>query len=261
MEPKNSSVDEFFKGLPENKDNQKQDIFNEKTPEQGVKVEDKKEEEDIDSPKNRRERRLQEKWQKERESNIALNERLRVLAEVKEEKESKKVDSEVDPRLIEIFGKEEAGLKLAKHFTEVLLDTKAEAREEAIREIESQQEKVLEEQKGYEDQIDQELEAIEDTYNVDLTSNTPQARKSRKEFLEMVQQLSPKDSDGTITGYADFGSTFEMYQRLSTPEKPDNTRRNDIASKSMQRSGNGSNGTERPITPGFDGWRKDYNLQ
>jgi hypothetical protein len=75
----------------------------------------------------------------------------------------------------------------------------------------------------------------------------------------MVQNLSPKDQDGSISDYADFGSTFEMYQATRKEQKVDNSRQKEVASLSMQRSAK-SGSDETKITPGFRGWEKDYNI-
>jgi len=253
-----TEVDKFFEGLP-SQDKKLADVFEApKTPEQGEKLEDKpKDDDESEIRKNRRHRRLEEQLQKERESNIALAERIKVLAEV--DKTIKESDGAIDPRLIRVFGTTDEAKEIARHFTEILNETKESARKETLEEIESKQAELVKEQQNYESQIDSELEALEEEHDIDLTSNAPAARKTRKEFLELVQSLSPKDVDGSITGYADFGSTFDLYQRTKEEAKNDNSRNKEVASKSMQRSAVGKSG-EAPITPGFRGWEKDYNI-
>lgn len=247
-----SEVNKFFEGLP-SEDKQLQDVFEEKA----VKPTENKEKEadGEETPhKNRRERRMEQKLQQERESNILLAERLRVATDLDR---TKKENPDVDGRLIEIFGTEETGKKLAKHFSELLNETKESAREEALREIESAQNSEKEEVSKAEDEIDQNLEAIEDQYGVDLTSDTKEATKIRKQFLELVEKMSPKDKDGTITDYADFGAVYEIFDQ--THNKIDNSRQKEIANRSMQRSG--SNRTpERQPSYGWDGWRKDLGI-
>lgn len=257
-----SEIDTFFEGLP-SEDKKVADVFNDKpAPAEGAKPEEKPEEGESEEQKevrlNRRERRLQAKLQAERESNIALNERLKTLAEV--ERTVKETAGEIDPRLIRVFGTSDEAKEVARHFTEILAETKESAREEALKEIEQRQAAIQSEQKEYESFIDSQLEAIEDQYNVDITSDTPAARKARREFLEMVEQLSPKDQDGTITDYADFGSTFDIYQKTRTEQKADNSRNKEIASKSMQRSGQNGVGAQPQITPGFRGWERDFGI-
>ncbi len=253
----NNTVDEFFKDLPSD-DKKDADIFSETKPTEQVetKKEEEAEETDSDSRKNRRHRRLEEQLQRERESNIALNERLKVLSET--ERFAK--DVEIDPRIAKMFDSTDVGKENALRLADVLSDMTSKAKEEALREIESEKQKTAQEQREYESLIDSELESLEDAHNVDLTSNSPQARKTRREFLEMVQSLSPKDDDGTITGYADFGSAFEIYQKTKQDTKVTNPRQREIASKSMQRSSSQTD-TERQVTPGFNGWRKDFGLE
>ena len=109
-----------------------------------------------------------------------------------------------------------------------------------------------------ENYIDSQLEAIEDAYGVDITSETPQATKRRQEFLGLVEKLSPKGEGGIVTDYADFGTTYELYDETHK-EKIDNSRQKEIASRSMTRSGSAKS-AERTATPGFRGWERDYGL-
>jgi 1,4-alpha-glucan branching enzyme len=121
------------------------------------------------------------------------------------------------------------------------------AKKEALQEFQQAQDQLRNEQKQFEQLIDDELESLEDEYNVDLTSKAPAARKARREFLELVQNLSPKDENGAITGYADFDSTFQLFQKTRTQEKPNNTvqKQKEIASKTMQQPA----GAPTPETP------------
>lgn len=232
-----NEVDKFFGDLP-TEDKREQDIFNDK-PTEKVEAPAKDSENTEDEPrKNRRHRRLEDALQRERESNIALNERIRTLAEVSAERGPERDNLKVDDRLVRLFGEDEKGKEISRHFTQILADTEQKAKEAAVREFEERQVQSLQQQREYENLIDDQLEALEDNYNIDLTSDAPKARKARREFLEMVQSLSPKDEDGTITDYADFGSTFEVYQKTSQEKTNDESqnRRKDIASRSMQRS-------------------------
>lgn len=252
-----SEVDKFFETLP-SEDKKEADVFDDKKEAESkpAEVVEKPTEDEEDAPrKNRRERRMEQKYQQERESNILLAERLRAATELDN---AKKENPDVDARLIEIFGTEETGKKLAKHFSDLLSETRTSAREEALREIDQQASREKEEVSEAENLIDVGLESLEDAYDVDLTSNTKEANARRRGFLELVEKMSPKDKDGTITDYADFNSVYEVFAEKTT-EKIDNSRNKEIASRSMTRSGS-QKSTERPITPGFDGWRKDYGL-
>jgi hypothetical protein len=267
METKNpSTVDQFFNDLP-GEEKVAADIFDDKKaeniPEKG-KSEGKDDDQDDSEPrKNRRHRRLEAALQQERESNIELAARLKERSEA--EKFARETGGEVDPRIAKMFDSSDVGKENALALSSVLRDMTAKAREEALDEFENRQEKVRNEQREYETFIDNELTFLEEEYNVDLTSDSPAARKARREFIELVQDLSPKDKDGELTGFADFDKTFEIYQKTKTESKanPTSERRREIASSSMQRSGtsNGGASTPKAPTPGFRGWMKDFNIR
>lgn len=255
-----NEVDKFFGDLP-SEDKKIAEILEEKKPESIVPEKDKGETEDEgDIRKNRRHRRLEEQLQREKESNIALNERIKVLSETEQFQRTISTDGDTDSRLTEIFGNTDEGKKIAKHFGEILKDATEKVREQTLKDIEDRKSQEIQEQKQYESLIGEKLENLEDQYDIDLTSNSPKAQKARREFLEMVQTLSPKDENGTITDYADFDSTFELYQ--SKQEKPQsNDRREEIASRSMQRS---QGSTQQPLYEGnmnFDRAREQIDKE
>lgn len=247
-----SAVDEFFGGL--NKDDvQKQDVFDEKP--EAIIPEKETPEEDGDVRKNRKHRRLEEQLQRERDSNIAMAERIKILSETTN-RQAPITEDGLDPRLARIFGTTDEGKEIARGFGEILSERDKRIREETLRDVENQKVQERQEQVKYESMIDSKLEDIEEEYGVDLTSNSPSARKSRRELLEKVQKLSPKDEDGQIVAYADFDATWEEMQK--DREAPQATRQKEIASRSMQRSVAGE--APKQITPGFDGWRKDLGI-
>lgn len=258
MKPNESQVDEFFATLPE-EDKTEVDIFDDKQSQVAPVVESPVVDADDpesapESVKDRRHRRLEARLQAERETTIALNERIKTLSEM--DKFSKEAGDIIIPDIAKMFSSDEVGKENALRLSKIILDSKTQAKEEAIREIEERRVQEIQEQKKYENLIDNELENLEDQYEIDLTSDAPKARKMRREFLELVQELSPKDENGDITGYADFESAFGMYQRTQVKEEKTNTRREEISARSMQRS---TTNTENipTRTPGFNGWKVD----
>ena len=207
-----------------------QDPFGE-APEQ--EVEPKEEEAEVEPLKNRQARRMADKLQAEREANIALAERVKVLSEVKQFSK----ETGVDERLLRLYGSEEQGKAAAELHNSLLEDFATKAEERAYQRFENARQEEAKAQRDAESFIDNELESLEDEFNVDLTSNAPSARKARKELLETVQKLSPKDENGNIKDYADFASAFEMYQ---ASKKEPSTQKKDLASRSMVRSGSSS---------------------
>lgn len=106
-----------------------------------------------------------------------------------------------------------------------------------------------------EQQLQQGLENIEDNFSVDLTSNTPQARKTRTEFLTFVEGIAPKDSNGEISDYPDFEKSFELFQALNKKTLEPNTKARELSSRSMTRS-NDSSIIPKPTDQSWNGVEK-----
>lgn len=262
---KQTELEKFFDGLPKNEQSM-DDVFN-KTGEQKPIVSEKKEEdvdpEDVeDSIKNRRHRRLEQRLQSEREANIALNERLATLSEVA--KVSKESEGKIDPRLLRAFGTNDAGKEAAQIFQEMIEETRTQARKEALADLEtntvqSRQEEQAETKK-YETLIENEIEAIEDTYKVILTDASGNVNEKGNEFLGLIEALSAKDEDGTITSYPDFNSAYEIFAKNQQSTQPDNNRARQVASRSMTRSGSSGTTPKKQNTEDWDGWKRDLGL-
>lgn len=262
-----NEIDKFFGDLPGD-DKNLQNVFDGKetekptdppvvTPEQG-EGEGKEDEGSDDIRKNRRHRRLEDKIRQKDEMLIALNERVKVLSEVGQSNQS---STEVPAEWTALMGDSPEAQKAWQLQSKLLQQATDQAKQEALKEFKDEAARAVQEQKNFESFIDTELETLEEEHGIDLTSNAPAARKARREFLEMVQSLSPKDESGAITDYADFNSTFDVYKKTRKPEKPDETvaRQKEIASKTMQKPSS-SGAAPQQITPGFRGWMRDYNL-
>lgn len=187
-----------------------------------------------ESIKDRQHRRLQARLQTEREANIILNERLKAKEET-----IQNVSREIpiDSRLKRLFGEDEKGIEISKHFTEILNEYKGSARTEAIKQLREElaEEKTKEAAaiSSYESKIESGLESIEDEYGVDMTSDS--ASKSRKEFLDFITKIAPKDKDGSPIELPDLVGAYEVFKSTKAPAT--SSRRTEIASRSMQPSG------------------------
>lgn len=233
---KNQTVEDFIKGLP-HEDKNEQDIFGDKPTEPvvgkpvEVKTETKSEE---DEPrKNRRHRRLEEQLEREREARIAAEARAQALSETRKFSEENKGE-DVDPRWLTIYGDTPQTREAWKIQQDIFKENREAAKREAIQEFEERQRKEAQEAKAAENIIDSALEALEDQYDVDLTSNSPAARKARSEYLDLVERISPKDENGEISEFGDFGAAWELYSQKR--ESADNTRQREIADRSMKSS-------------------------
>jgi hypothetical protein len=259
---KKSSVQDFFDNLPD-EDKQEADILDSGAPKtaddaaKGDKGDDTDDEKG--GHKNRKHRRLEAALEREKEARIAAEARANALSENGGTRETRK---DIDTRLTRVFGDTDDAKAASQLFQELLDDAAQKGKDEALREMKDSRERERKEQVQFETFIDTQLESIEDEFNVDVTSNAPAAKKARREFLEMVQKLSPKDESGTITGYADFGETWELYQdKRKTAEKPATAdRQKDLAARSMERSNGGAPAAKKQATPGFFGWKNDLKL-
>lgn len=179
--------------------------------------------------KNRHIRRLEEKLQRERESNIQMSARVEALAEAqKMRQQPESVSWEEKAR--RIYGNEKpenaaASDLLVESIREAAESARTQALEEARKEFRERQE----EERRETETVQSYIENIEDKFGVDFTSSA-QGRERQQEFREFWFRLSPKDDKGGVIAYADPYETFELFNaRQSNPAK-------DFASRSMTRS-------------------------
>jgi len=107
------------------------------------------------------------------------------------------------------------------------------ASEKAMAKLDEIRSREYQEDKEAEDELNNAFEAIEDNYDVDITSNTAQATKTRQEFVSFVEKIAPKDRDGNIIDYPDMNSAWETFSEV---RKVQPNRSKEIASRSMARS-------------------------
>ena len=121
-----------------------------------------------------------------------------------------------------------------KDFKKVLNSLEEKGAQKALSKLAEQKEAEKQEEARASQQLQEGFDSIEDTFNVDITSNTPLAKKTKNEFLEFVKKVSTKDADGNILALPDLVSTFDVFQQTRT--KPDNSRAKQLASRSITRS-------------------------
>lgn len=179
--------------------------------------------------KNRHIRRVEEKLQRERESNIAMAARLEALSEAQKFRENPNTAS-WEEKARRIYGNdkpenEAASNLLIESIREATQSAKTEALDEARKEMRS----AREEEQRESQTVNSYIEQIEDNFGVDFTS-TASARERQQEFRDLWFRLSPKDSAGEVKEYADPFEVFEIFNsRQSNPAK-------DLASRGMVRS-------------------------
>lgn len=261
-----NEVDKFFKGLA-SEDTTKADIFGEKKPVEKTEVES-----EDDKPKNRHSRRWEAKYQLERESGIELAAKLKITTDAlnavtESQKFQKSVGSDVEDEglksWLKIYGDKPEHREAYNVMKNNIIGPVAqEARDlrEQLEEINTREERASKKVKEYQSKVLEEFEKIEDKYNIDITSDSESAEKTRNEFIELIKKLSPKDADGNITSYADIDGAWDIYQSKKSTSEPVNQVRNQIASRSMANQGGNVN-VPKQRSRGWDGWKKDLNYK
>lgn len=122
-------------------------------------------------------------------------------------------------------------LTVIKDFKKAFGSMKDEAKLEALREIEARSEEEQQAEIQAQNEVSEALDDIEDTFNIDITSNAPQAKKIRSDFIDFVKRVAPKDAYGDIVSYPDFRSTFEIFKDMNKPQS--NDRAKDLANRSI----------------------------
>lgn len=175
---------------------------------------------------NRRYRRLQEKYQAERESSIQLAERLKAI----EEAQRAKTDDASDylKKVERIYGTDSPEAVAATELLKsALTDLENRAVEKAYARLEESQKQEREIISQADKALDEMIEDIEDEYNTMLDDST------KKGFFQLLEKLSPKNREGEITAYADHRAVWEELQaRKAKAENPAKA----LAARSMVRS-------------------------
>lgn len=236
-----NEVDQFLEGL----DNQpKEDPFKQESEDPFASTEEK-----VITPKEEIEEKLpfhkdpkvQRYIQKEIEKatkNTSVE--TKFIQEVKQESDA------ADDVLTRIIGNDTPEKQSAiKDFKKVLNGMKDEAKQEALQEIQNQSEYEREAEIDAQNTLTEAFEELEEEFNVDLSSNSPIAKKTRNEFIDFVRRVAPKDEDGQVTEFPDFKETYQLFKEMRKPEP--NTRAKELSSRSMQRSAEVSTSQKKDI--------------
>lgn len=224
MNEDKSTVDDFLGNV--NEDNkefiEKQDPFADDTLEvKEEKVEEK--EEKVPFHKDPKIMRFIEK---------EVSKRIPKASEEQTFKQDVKEDDDYYVRLIGNDTPEKvAMIREAKLRDEKLLQ---QAEDRAYGRISQEKQKEIDAERRADEQLTNAIDDIEDTYNVDLTSKDPVARKQRVDFMNFVEKIAPKDEHGEIVEFPDMLSAYETFQEMKKVEKPN--RAKELASRSMSRS-------------------------
>lgn len=190
-------------------------------------IEEKREDSDEMKLRNRREKRLAEKLQAERESSIRLAERLATITEARNFKSE--TEQDYLKSVEKIYGNATPEAVTATELLKsALKGMSAEAVKQARAEAREEQEQATRDVRDAEKELDSMVEEIEDE-NSTILNDT-----QKKGFFTLLERMSPKDDEGNVIHYADPHAVWEVYQ--SRTQKTDN-RAKDLSSRSMVQSG------------------------
>lgn len=179
-------------------------------------------------PKNRRERRLLQQLQEEREGSSFLAGKLAARTEA-----GKALNEEADylKAVERIYGTDSPEAILATDLLKkAILGARDDAENRAYERIKEDRQQETAEVAEAEDELDSMIEDIEEKNGVTL--NETQERS----FFQLLEKMSPKDKQGNVIEYADPEAVWEVFsEKLS--QRTTNTRAKDLSSRSMVNSG------------------------
>lgn len=110
---------------------------------------------------------------------------------------------------------------------------KGDARKEFLAEMQEQEQARIKEDNAVAQELASGFEEIEETFGVDLTSNTQSAQKLDNDFRNFIRRIAPKNEDGEVKAFPDLVAAFEEFQEKN---KRPATRAKELASRGMTRS-------------------------
>ena len=237
--PKNEALDEFLGDLAqpvEDPFKPEEDPFAQKEEETIVSEEDKvQEEKPVPFHKDPKVQRYVEKQIQKALETVKPSEAQQFLREVGEEE-----DDVVDV-LSRIIGNDTPEkIAAVKDFRKALAGVEERGAQKALAQLQKEAEQKREQEKNAEDELTAGFESIEEEFSVDISSNVPQARKHRAEFIEYIKKIAPKDEYGEIEKFPDFLGAYESFQDSKKNAPATSSRAKELASRSLSRSSDSS---------------------
>lgn len=219
-----NETDLFLADLP---DDQGSDLFDFQQQEPQPFVEQEPEHEDP-QPKNRRERRLTQKLEAERQSAIDLAERLSRLEEARTVSEE---DADYLKGLELIYGTDSPeAIQATELLKKAITGVREDAENRAYQRLQDSQSKEVQAVAQAEEELDSVLDDIEDRYGVELNEDQEVA------YFQLMQKMSPKDRNGNVIALADPDAVWEIFsERMNTPRT--DSRAKELSARSMVQSG------------------------
>jgi hypothetical protein len=114
---------------------------------------------------------------------------------------------------IQMYGDSEESRAAWKDNKPLFMKLKEEAVAETLKKIQEEKERAEQQVQEVEDMIEGNLQSIEETHGMQFNA------KLRKEFLDKVEKMSPKDKEGNIIALADFNSVYTEFFKGKAQEK------------------------------------------
>jgi hypothetical protein len=226
MDKNKSAVDEFLGDLKENDTFKQDDVFKEEV------IEPKVEEKEEVLPFHK-DPKIQKFIEKE------LDKRLKDYVVTEDKPQTQGAEDEfkdvIDSLTTAIGNDTPEKVSALNAFKNALIGLDKRATEKAINHLDEIQQRESEADKEAEEELENAFDNIEETFDVDLTSNNPIAKKTRQEFVSFVEKIAPKDKNGEIIDYPDMTSAWETFSEIQK-SKGTSTRAKDLASRGMARS-------------------------
>lgn len=170
----------------------------------------------------------------------------KALKDLPDHSEERKFRQEVQdeislpPALIKLVGNDTPEKREAlKELSSYLESLPQKAQEQFQEKMMEEQRQVAEKDDAALNELNQGFEDIEESFGVDLSSNTASAQRTRTAFVEYLRKVSHKNEDGEVDQFADIPAAWEEFQERNT--KPSSSRARELASRGMTRSTDTSN--------------------
>lgn len=229
MKPKDSAVADFLGEFSNEKevnpfeDNLK-DPFNQQEIVEETAIEEPKEEKPLPFNKD-------PKVQKFIEKEISKR-----LADIKPAETVTKEEKRDDDYYVRLIGNDSpeklAMIKEAQARDERMLQM---AEDRAFNRLSQKEQEAQKRDQEAQQELENAFDNIEETYDVDISSNSPIAKKTRQEFVTFVERIAPKNRAGEIVDYPDMASAWETFSEIKKATTQP-SRAKELASRGMARS-------------------------
>ena len=224
------SVQDFLKDVDDGNRQDQNDLLNQELPGAPKAAQEPEKEEE---PRNRAERRERSsKWEQrisQRERDLIEREaRLKAVEEIQRASAPQDVPNE----WLQMWG-DKPETRQAWALQQKLDQQREERLRESIRQdLVKEQEEQARAVARDEEELDEYIDHVEDSYAIDMTSNTPAARKALELYMDALRSVSHKNENGEVDAYGDPDAAFEIYKARRERENS-NSKNKDLASRSI----------------------------